>query len=67
MLAPNELFLAQGFRPSFIIDRGHDGRPITKTAQVRLVGNSVSPPVAKALVRANAAEIFARGRKEFIA
>lgn len=67
MLAPKELFLAQGFRPGFIIDRGHDGRPITKTAQVRLVGNSVSPPVAQALIQGNAAELVARKPKEMIA
>lgn len=30
--------------------------PLTKTAQVRLVGNSVSPPIAEAIVRANYAE-----------
>lgn len=30
-----------------------DGKPLSKTAQVRMAGNSVSPPVAAALVRAN--------------
>lgn len=53
MLTPRELFRAQGFPDDYIIDRGPDGRPLTKTAQVRMCGNSVCPPVAAALVRAN--------------
>ena len=32
-----------------------DGRPLSKAAQVRMVGNSVCPPIACALVRANVA------------
>jgi DNA (cytosine-5)-methyltransferase 1 len=47
MLSPRELFRAQGFPDSYIIDRG-----LTKTAQVRMCGNSVSPYPAAALVRA---------------
>lgn len=53
MLAPRELFRAQGFPEDYIIDRGADGRPLTKTAQVRMCGNSVCPPLAAAIVRAN--------------
>jgi DNA (cytosine-5)-methyltransferase 1 len=53
MLTPRELFNAQGFPPDYIIDRDAEGRPITKTAQVAKCGNSVCPPVAAALVRAN--------------
>jgi DNA (cytosine-5)-methyltransferase 1 len=53
MLQPRELFRAQGFPDSYIIDFNVDGRPLTKTAQVRLCGNSVCPPMAAALVRAN--------------
>lgn len=53
MLAPSELFLAQGFPASYNIRPSRDGKPITATAQVRMVGNSVCPPVAAALVRAN--------------
>lgn len=63
MLQPSELYLAQGFRRSYIIDRGHDGRTITKTEQVRMCGNSVSPPVAEALVRANCPELIVRQPK----
>ena len=53
MLQPRELYSAQGFPADYIIDRGADGRPLTKTAQVRMCGNSVCPPIAAALVRAN--------------
>jgi DNA (cytosine-5)-methyltransferase 1 len=53
MLTPRELYRAQGFPESYAIDRGADGRPLTKTAQVRMCGNSVCPPMAAALVRAN--------------
>lgn len=56
MLQPRELYRAQGFPDSYIIDRGHDGRQLTKEQQVRMVGNSVCPPLACALVAANFAE-----------
>lgn len=60
MLTPRELYLAQGFRPDYIIDHGKDEHgeliPLTKTAQVRMCGNSVSPSCAEALVRANYVE-----------
>lgn len=57
MLTPRELYLCQGFPPDYIIDRGHDGRKFTKTAQVRMVGNSVSPGPAKALIEANCRDL----------
>lgn len=53
MLTPRELANAQGFPPDYVIDRKPDGTPLTKTAQVRMIGNSVCPPLAEALVRAN--------------
>ncbi len=53
MLSPRELFLAQGFPADYIIDPEFNGKPMTKTAQVRMCGNSVSPYPAKALVEAN--------------
>lgn len=56
MLSPRELFNAQGFPPDYVIDRDAEGRPITKTAQVAKCGNSVCPPLAEALARANMAE-----------
>ena len=55
MLSPRELFRAQGFPENYIIGRDCHGRPITKTAQVMRVGNSVCPPVVTALVQANMA------------
>ena len=53
MLTPRELFRAQGFPESYIIDVGANGEAMTKTAQVRMCGNSVCPQVAEALVKAN--------------
>lgn len=53
MLSPRELFRAQGFPESYVIDRKPDGSPISKTEQVSKCGNSVSPPMAAALVKAN--------------
>lgn len=53
MLQPRELFRAQGFPDSYIINPENNGKPLTKTAQVRMCGNSVSPSPAKALVEAN--------------
>jgi DNA (cytosine-5)-methyltransferase 1 len=56
MLTPRELFNAQGFPFDYVIDVGADGRPLTKAAQVARCGNSVCPPLAEALVRANLPE-----------
>lgn len=56
MLTPRELYRAQGFPESYQIERGGDGRVLTKTAQVRMCGNSVCPPMARAYVAANYVE-----------
>lgn len=53
MLAPRELYRAQGFPATYVIDRTADGRRLTKTEQVRMVGNSVSPPPLRAVAQAN--------------
>jgi DNA (cytosine-5)-methyltransferase 1 len=53
MLFERELFNAQGFPPDYIIERTADGRRITRTQAIRMVGNSVSPPPLAALARAN--------------
>ena len=53
MLRREELFRAQGFPPDYIIDRTADGRKLSISASVRMVGNSVSPPPLCALARAN--------------
>jgi DNA (cytosine-5)-methyltransferase 1 len=61
MLTPRELFRAQGFPDNYIIgDDPAQGLSLTKTSQVRMCGNSVCPPVAAALVRANLAELAIR-------
>ena len=53
MLAPRELYTAQGFPPDYIIDELPGGKRLTKTAQIRMCGNSVPPELVEALVRAN--------------
>lgn len=53
MLTPRELFNAQGFPADYVIDHDGHGKAFTKTAQVARCGNSVCPPLAAALVRAN--------------
>ena len=53
MLDPHELYKAQGFPGGYTITHGHDGRKFSKSAQVRMCGNSVSPPPATALIQAN--------------
>ncbi|WP_426247961.1 DNA cytosine methyltransferase [Pseudomonas sp. TWR3-1-1] len=53
MLQPAELYRAQGFPGDYIISHGADGKPFTKTQQVHMCGNSVSPPPMAALARAN--------------
>lgn len=53
MLSPRELFRAQGFPDDYEIEKGYEGKPVTKTDQVARCGNSVPPHMAEALVRAN--------------
>jgi DNA (cytosine-5)-methyltransferase 1 len=53
MLKPSELYKAQGFPADYIISHGADGKSFTKTQQVHMCGNSVSPPPMAALARAN--------------
>ena len=72
MLAPHELYRAQGFPDGYVIDEIPDPEllfvggeqvdgdplslpriPLTKSAQVRMCGNSVCPPLSEALIRAN--------------
>jgi DNA (cytosine-5)-methyltransferase 1 len=53
MLVPRELYRAQGFFDSYVIDIRYKGKPLTKKAQVRMVGNSVSPDQACAIVLEN--------------
>lgn len=60
MLVPRELYSAQGFPASYIINRGHDGRVFSKQAQVRMCGNSVDPVMAEGFLKANASELAVR-------
>ncbi len=72
MLAPHELYRAQGFPEHYVIKEIPDPArlfadgvqvdgdvlalprvPLTKSAQVRMCGNSVCPPLSEALIRAN--------------
>lgn len=52
-LKPHELYRAQGFPTGYIIDRTANGTPLSTSAAVRMVGNSVSPPPLRALAEAN--------------
>lgn len=56
MLEPHELYAAQGFPADYIHNRTLTNPKLAKDAQVRMCGNSVCPPVAAALVRANLVE-----------
>lgn len=53
MLTAEELKLGQGFPKDYIIDRDYNWRKYPTSEQVRRIGNSVVPEVAKALVEAN--------------
>lgn len=64
MLEPHELYAAQGFPASYIIAPDINGRRLPKHAQVRMCGNSVSPPMAAALARANVPEMMAWTKKQ---
>lgn len=65
MLKPRELANAQGFPPDYKLDpvvrkylRGKwVERPLTIAEQISAIGNSVCPPVARALVLANQATV----------
>jgi DNA (cytosine-5)-methyltransferase 1 len=59
MLAPRELFRAQGFPDTYRIDIEFNGKPLSKTAQVRMCGNSVCPELGAALVYANVGQVAA--------
>lgn len=52
MLTPPELYRAQGFPADYLIAPEVGGKRLSKTAQVRMCGNSVCPPIAAAVARA---------------
>lgn len=57
MLQPRELFDAQGFPHSYIIDHDVDGKTYPKNKQVARCGNAVPPQFVEALVRSNMPEM----------
>lgn len=66
MLTPRELFRAQGFPEDYVIDKAWHIDPktgtltesvLTKAEQIKKCGNSVCPPVAEAIVKANVPEL----------
>ncbi|PJE27283.1 hypothetical protein CVM50_16665 [Pseudooceanicola marinus] len=65
MLTPRKLFTAQGFPRDYVIegvweqdsDGAWDWRSFTKHTQVNCVGNSVCPPVAAAVAKANCGQL----------
>lgn len=63
MLEPRELYNAQGFPPDYCIDFDVNGKRYSKKEQVARCGNSVPPPFAEALVRANLSELCGKKYK----
>lgn len=63
MLVPRELYNAQDFPPKYVIDRTAAGKSLTKTAQVRMAGNSVSPLPMRLIVAANYTEAQAQAQR----
>lgn len=66
MLTPRELFTAQGFPPDYVIEgvweqQGGDWqfRDFPKDVQISCCGNSVCPPLAESIIRANCGHLAA--------
>lgn len=57
MLTPRELYNAQGFPSTYIINPLFNGKPFTQAEQVAKCGNSVVPTLPNVLVRANMPEL----------
>ena len=72
MLTPRELFNAQGFPSDYIIEGVWEGiatgapvfKPFAKDVQVSCCGNSVCPPLAEAIIRANCGHLAVSERIE---
>lgn len=58
MLTPRELYRCQGFPDTYVIDPMFRGKPLSKTAQIKGVGNSVPPIMAQVIGRAALAPMF---------
>ena len=63
MLKPEELKLMQGFPKDYIIDRDYMWKQYPTAEQVKRIGNSVVPIMAKAIVEANCGYLK-RGERE---
>lgn len=63
MLSPRELYNGQSFPGDYITNHDYLGNKITGTAQVRMVGNSVPPVMAAALIAANVPELAVSERE----
>lgn len=69
MLSARELFLCQGFPPSYIIERGlyprqeggYEWHSLNKTQQIRMCGNSVCPEPYAEILRVNVPELAVKG------
>lgn len=66
MLKPTELKVMQGFPDDYIIGYDLAWKKMSVAEQVAKIGNSVSPPVAKALVEANCEYLKEGERKPII-
>ncbi|WP_330634675.1 hypothetical protein [Anaerovorax sp. IOR16] len=64
MLKPEELKLAQGFSKSYIIDHDSEMKKYPVKEQVAKIGNSVSPIMSEALVKANQPELCGKEYKK---
>ena len=53
MITPREMANSHGFPSNYEISRTATGRPLTITEQTSLLGNSVPPPMAAAIIAAN--------------
>ena len=68
MLTRRELANAQGFPRDYILDPiGPSGKPLSISASIRMIGNSVCPDMAEALVRANRPDLCAAPLEEVAA
>lgn len=52
MFSPRELARATGLHDSYVLDPVVDGSPLTRSAQIRMIGNAVPPDIVEAMLRA---------------
>jgi DNA (cytosine-5)-methyltransferase 1 len=52
-MTPTQLYRAQGFPETYLIDYSVKGKPLPKKYQVKMCGNSVPPPFSRAIAHAN--------------